>query len=164
MNVLKAAGGHVKLAVVMHKKSVSAEQGQSCWKTPAANYARPPMNPDSLKELIKAAVAFRDERDWAQFHNPKELAISLSIESAELLQLMQWHKGEELEKVIAEKHGHLKDELADVLFSVLLLANELKIDLGPAFLKSSRRPRRNIRWRRRRGVRRSIRSFNAMAS
>jgi len=93
------------------------------------------MNPDSLKELIKVAVAFRDERDWAQFHNPKELAISLSIESAEFLQLMQWHKGEELEKVIAEKHGHLKDELADVLFSVLLLANELKIDLGPAFLE-----------------------------
>jgi NTP pyrophosphatase (non-canonical NTP hydrolase) len=93
------------------------------------------MNPDSLADLIRAAVAFRDQRDWAQFHSPKELAISLAVESAELLQLMQWFKGEELERVIREKHDHLKDELADVLFSVLLLANELKVDLGQAFLE-----------------------------
>jgi len=93
------------------------------------------MNPDSLQELIRAAVAFRDQRDWAQFHSPKELAISLAVESAELLQLMQWYKGEELQRVITEKHAHLKDELADVLFSVLLLADELKIDLGQAFLE-----------------------------
>ena len=92
------------------------------------------MNPDSLADLIRAAVAFRDQRDWAQFHSPKELAISLAVESAELIQLMQWFKGEELDRVIREKHDHLKDELADVLFSVLLLANELKVDLGQAFL------------------------------
>ena len=91
-------------------------------------------NPDSVRDLIRAAVAFRDERDWAQFHNPKELAISLAVESAELIQLMQWFKGEELARVIRDKHDHLKDELADVLFSVLLLADELKIDLGHAFL------------------------------
>jgi NTP pyrophosphatase (non-canonical NTP hydrolase) len=93
------------------------------------------MNPDSLADLIRAAVAFRDQRDWAQFHSPKELAISLAVESAELIQLMQWFKGEELERVIHEKHAHLKDELADVLFSVLLLGNELKVDLGQAFLE-----------------------------
>ena len=92
------------------------------------------MNADSLADLIRAAVAFRDERDWAQFHSPKELAISLAVESAELIQLMQWFKGEELDRVIREKHDHLRDELADVLFSVLLLANELKVDLGQAFL------------------------------
>jgi NTP pyrophosphatase (non-canonical NTP hydrolase) len=92
------------------------------------------MNSDSLADLIRAAVAFRDQRDWAQFHSPKELAISLAVESAELIQLMQWFKGEELDRVIREKHDHLKDELADVLFSVLLLANELKVDLGQAFL------------------------------
>lgn len=92
-------------------------------------------DPDSLTELIKAAVAFRDERDWAQFHSPKELAISLAVESAELIQIMQWHKGEELTRVVREKHDHLRDELADVLFSVLLLADELKVDLGRAFLE-----------------------------
>ena len=93
------------------------------------------MNRDSIQELIGAAVAFRDERDWGQFHNPKELAISLCIESSELLQLMQWFKRDELKRVIEEKRGHLRDELADVLFSVLLLADELKIDLGEAFLE-----------------------------
>jgi NTP pyrophosphatase (non-canonical NTP hydrolase) len=92
------------------------------------------MSPDSLSELVKAAVAFRDQRDWAQFHNPKELAISLAVESAELIQLMQWYKGDELARVIEEKRDHLKDELADVFFSVLLLAAELKVDLGQAFL------------------------------
>ena len=92
------------------------------------------MNPDSLKDLITAAVAFRDQRDWAQFHSPKELAISLAVESAELIQLMQWYQGDELRRVIREKHAHLTDELADVLFSVLLLAAELKVDLGLAFL------------------------------
>jgi len=91
-------------------------------------------NPDSLRHLIQAAVAFRDARDWAQFHNPKELAVSLCIESAELLQLMQWHKGPDLQKVIQEKHPHLQDELADVLFSVLLMAHELNLDLGQSFL------------------------------
>lgn len=92
------------------------------------------MNADSVKDLIGAAVRFRDERDWAQFHNPKELAISLAIESSELLQLMQWYKGAELARVIEEKRDHLTDELADVLFSALLLADELKIDLGQSFL------------------------------
>jgi NTP pyrophosphatase (non-canonical NTP hydrolase) len=92
------------------------------------------MNADSLKDLIEAAVRFRDERDWAQFHSVKELAISLAVESAELLQLLQWFKGEELARVIDEKREHLKDELADVLFSVLLLASELNVDLGRAFL------------------------------
>ena len=91
-------------------------------------------DPDSLRDLIQAAVAFRDARDWAQFHNPKELAISLCIESAELLQLMQWHKGPDLQKVIEEKRPHLQDELADVLFSVLLLAHELNLNLGQSFL------------------------------
>ena len=91
-------------------------------------------NPDSVQDLIRAAVAFRDARDWAQFHSPKELAVSLAVESAELIQLMQWFKGAEHERVVRDKHDHLKDELADVLFSVLLLANELKVDLGQAFL------------------------------
>jgi dCTP diphosphatase len=93
------------------------------------------MNPDSVNDLVKAAVAFRDQRDWAQFHNAKELAISLAVESAELIQLMQWHKPQDLAQVIEQKHAHLRDELSDVLFSVLLLAHELKIDLGAAFLE-----------------------------
>lgn len=89
---------------------------------------------DSLRDLIGAAVAFRDQRDWAQFHTAKELAVSLVVESAELLQHLQWWKEPDLAAVVREKHPQLTDELGDVFFSVLLLAHELKIDLGAAFL------------------------------
>ena len=90
---------------------------------------------DSLRHLIQAAVQFRDQRDWAQFHTPKELAISLAVESAEMLQLLQWWKDKDLNRVIRQKRSQIQDELADVFFSVLLLADELKIDLGRAFLE-----------------------------
>ena len=94
------------------------------------------MNRDSIQELIGAAVAFRDERDWGQFHNPKELAISLCIESSELLQLMQWFKRDELKRVIEEKRGHLRDELADVLWVLLCIANQTGVDLTAALEKN----------------------------
>ena len=89
-------------------------------------------NADSLKDLIQAAVAFRDQRDWAQFHTPKELAISLCVESAELLSLMQWKTGADLDATVAAKRDQIQDELADVLHSVLLLASDLKVDLAAA--------------------------------
>ncbi len=77
-------------------------------------------------------MSHRDERDWAQFHTPRELAISLCVEAAELLALMQWKQGKQLEETLTAKDGKLRDELADVLHSLLLLANNLKIDLGTA--------------------------------
>jgi NTP pyrophosphatase (non-canonical NTP hydrolase) len=88
----------------------------------------------SLSELTAAVLRHRDERDWGQFHTPKELAISLCVESAELLSLMQWQSGEQLKQTVAAKHDKLKDELADVLHSVLLLASDLKIPLDDALL------------------------------
>lgn len=91
------------------------------------------MTDDSLKRLTGLALKFRQERDWAQFHTPKELAISLVVESAELLELMQWKQGNELKEHIAGKHQDIADELGDVLHSILLLAADLKIDLAHAF-------------------------------
>lgn len=88
---------------------------------------------DTLARLTRRVLAHRDERDWAQFHTPKELAISLTVESAELLALLQWHRpGEELDKAVVARREQIREELADVLHSVLLLANDLKIDLGEA--------------------------------
>lgn len=92
-----------------------------------------------IDELTAAVLKHRDERDWRQFHTPKELAISLCVESAELLSLMQWKSGTELERAVADKHERLRDELADVLHSVLLLASELKIALGDALLEKLRK-------------------------
>lgn len=74
-------------------------------------------------------ISFRDERDWAQFHNPKDLAISVSLEAAELLELFQW-SGEDLE--VAKKHDVLKEELADVLIYCILLADRTGVDIVQA--------------------------------
>ncbi len=85
-----------------------------------------------LADLTARVLRHRDERNWAQFHTPKELAISLVVEATELLALTQWKSPDEVQEAIATKHEKFKDELADVLHSVLLMANDLKIDLGEA--------------------------------
>jgi dCTP diphosphatase len=93
----------------------------------------PPTSPDPpLSALLARVLAHRDERDWAQFHTPKELAISLCVESAELLALMQWKTGEDLSAALAKNRKAVQDELADVLHSLLLLSNDLQIDLASA--------------------------------
>jgi NTP pyrophosphatase (non-canonical NTP hydrolase) len=89
----------------------------------------------SLLHLTRLALAFRDARDWRQFHTPKELAISLVVESAELLELMQWKQGAELASAIARQRQDVADEMGDCLHSLLLLAAELEIDLGQAFVE-----------------------------
>jgi NTP pyrophosphatase (non-canonical NTP hydrolase) len=80
-------------------------------------------------------LAFRHERDWKQFHNPKDQALSLTLEAAELLELMQWRNGREVEQHLAspEPRRCLQEELADVLGWVLLLAHDQRIDLSEAF-------------------------------
>lgn len=91
------------------------------------------MRNSTLADLTNLVLKFRADRDWNQFHTPKELAISLVVESAELLELMQWKQGQELDHALKKNREHLADELADCLHSILLLAHELKIDLSSAF-------------------------------
>lgn len=76
-----------------------------------------------MKEITAALVQFRNDRDWEQFHNPKDLALALSIESAELLELFLWKKENEanLDKV--------KEELADVFAYAFLLADKYQLDV-----------------------------------
>ncbi len=76
-----------------------------------------------LKDLEQLLVNFRDERDWKQFHNPKDLAVALSIEAGELLEAFLWKDAEDakIEKV--------KEELADVLAYALLLGHYYGLDL-----------------------------------
>ncbi len=89
----------------------------------------------TIADLTQMALNFRDTRDWKQFHTPKELAISLVVESAELLELMQWHQGQALAAQVKKKRADIADELGDVLHSILLLAAELDIDLANAFVE-----------------------------
>lgn len=76
-----------------------------------------------LEELIQKWIAFRDERDWAQFHNPKDLALGLSIEAAELNELFLWKKPEEADV------AKVREELADVFGFALLMAHHYGFDI-----------------------------------
>jgi dCTP diphosphatase len=97
------------------------------------------MSARTLAELSARVLRHRDERDWGQFHTPKELAVSLVVESAELLALMQWKTGEELKQTVVTKRAKIVDELADVLHSTLLLAADLDVDLAGALEEKLRK-------------------------
>ncbi len=90
------------------------------------------MGVSQLGELTQHLIKFRAERDWEKFHNPKDQALSLALEAAELLEHMQWKNGEELTAHLESVKPQVADELADVLGWVLLMAHDLKIDLDAA--------------------------------
>lgn len=76
-----------------------------------------------IKKITEKLIAFRDERDWAQFHNPKDLAIALNIETSELLEIFLWKEHENADK---EK---VKEELADVFAYAFLLAEKYELNV-----------------------------------
>ncbi|WP_179290044.1 nucleotide pyrophosphohydrolase [Niallia circulans] len=81
---------------------------------------------NGIKELTDKVIRFRDERNWKQFHNPKDLALSLSLEASELLENFQWKESDE---AILENKDKMEEELADVLIYSMLIANELELDI-----------------------------------
>ncbi len=85
-----------------------------------------------MEDVIEDIRRFRDERDWKQFHNPKDLAISISIEAAELLEEFQWKSEPDVEKHVAEKRDQISDEVADVAIYLFELADILGIDVKDA--------------------------------
>ena len=81
---------------------------------------------EMTQETITEVLKFRDDRDWKQFHNPKDLAISISLEAAELLEVFQWSA----EDVNCEgKLDKIREELADVLNYCILMADACELDL-----------------------------------
>lgn len=88
---------------------------------------------NELERLQKLMIAFRDERDWAQYHNLKDLAVALSLEAAEVLELFLWKQGDGVATVAQEKRQELQDELADTMAVLLLMAHEAGINLSEAF-------------------------------
>jgi len=84
-------------------------------------------------ELQQTLIRFRDERDWAQFHNAKDLALALSIEASELNELFLWKNADEANK---EK---IKDELADVIGYALLIAEKYNLDVNEIVLEKIRK-------------------------
>ncbi len=88
-----------------------------------------------IKNLTKKIVKFNKARNWGQFHNPKDLALSLSLEASEVLEHFQWKSKKEIEKYVKTDKEHIGEELADVFYWVLLMSYYLKIDLLKALGK-----------------------------
>ena len=90
------------------------------------------MEMNNFQENSDRIISFRDERDWKQFHNPKDMAISLVLESTELLEHFQWKNEAEISEHLDAKRSEVADELSDVLYWVILMANDLDINLNKA--------------------------------
>jgi dCTP diphosphatase len=88
-----------------------------------------------VREIIEKIKKFRDERDWMQFHDPKNMSISIIIEAAELLEHFQWKTKEEVKKYVEENREDIRDEIADVALYLFELADNLGIDLLNAMEK-----------------------------
>lgn len=88
-----------------------------------------------IKDLTNKLLEFRRERDWEQFHNPKDMALSLVLESTEVLEHFQWKNGIILDEYIKNHKEDLGEELADVLNWVLLISHDLDIDIYEAMEK-----------------------------
>ncbi len=86
-----------------------------------------------INQLTNRILSFINERDWNQFHNPKDLALSLVLESAEVMEHFQWKNNEEMQEYVKLNKGQIGEELADVLYWVLLMSHDLDIDIVKAF-------------------------------
>ena len=89
---------------------------------------------DSIASITERIRHFRDERDWLQFHNPKDLAAAIAIEAAELQELFLWKDPAATEAVAGEKRDALADEIADVAVYLFELADNLGFQLGEIVL------------------------------
>lgn len=88
---------------------------------------------NELNEIMESILKFRNERDWEKFHNAKDLAICLNIESSELLECFLWKSENEI------SIENVKDELADVFYSAFLMANKFNIDIKELVLGKLKR-------------------------
>jgi NTP pyrophosphatase (non-canonical NTP hydrolase) len=87
-----------------------------------------------IKELTEIILKFRNARDWARHHKPKDMAISLSLEASELLEHFQFKDEAAIAKHLESSKSEVADELSDVLYWVLLMSHDFGIDVKSAFL------------------------------
>lgn len=92
-------------------------------------------NQGRLSSLSQRVADFVAQRQWEVFHNPKDLAIALSVEASELLELFQWRSREEVAEALPDIRGTISEELADVFIYGISMANSLSIDLEEAILQ-----------------------------
>ncbi|WP_141528004.1 nucleotide pyrophosphohydrolase [Bacillus sp. AFS023182] len=85
-----------------------------------------------LKKVYEKILEFRDQRDWKQYHDEKDLAISISLEANELLENFQWRSSEE---ALARSRQNIKEEMADVFIYLIQMADKMEVDLEEEVLK-----------------------------
>lgn len=105
-----------------------------------------------IKDLQKKVIEFRDRRDWAKYHNPKDLAISLSLETAELLEIFQWKSLDEVDALKANEMSlqQIEEEIGDILIYSLTLTYEYNLDpseiiLNKLYVNEKRYPADKVR-------------------
>ncbi len=86
----------------------------------------------TIAALTSEIRAFRDARDWRQFHNPKELAVAITAEAGELLQHFVWQNPEQSERRVVDRRAEIESEIADVAILLFELADNCGIDLAAA--------------------------------
>lgn len=90
---------------------------------------------------MKKVNEYRDERDWRQFHNEKDLALSISLEASELLELFQWKSSEE---AVQTKRSEIEDELADVMIYSMMLSSNLVLNVEEIILNKLKKTMKSI--------------------
>lgn len=88
-----------------------------------------------IQRLTEIITRFRNARDWKQFHNPKDIAMSLVLEASEVMEHFQWKGDDEIRNYIKTHKKEIGEELADVLYWVLLISHDLEIDIKKAFIR-----------------------------
>ena len=96
----------------------------------------------NYKKVKKEIKRFVDERDWEQFHTPKNLSMALSVEASELLEIFQWQKADEYKKANKKQKEMIKDEIADIFYYLVRISDKLDIDIEKAFIKKMKKNRK----------------------
>ena len=88
----------------------------------------------TIEEITARICAFRDARDWMQFHNPKELAVAIAAEAGELMQPFVWKSHEQSDAIMVNKHEEIREEVADVAMLLFEFAHNTGISIEEAIL------------------------------
>lgn len=107
---------------------------------------------DSIKDLQSLVIKFRDQRNWKQYHNPKDFAISLVLEAAELIEHFQWKSPEELEAYVKNNKEKIGEEIADVLYVLLIMSYDFGIDIEKTFRKKMKQNAKKYPVRKSKGL------------
>ena len=99
----------------------------------------------TLHEIQQALRTFNQERDWEQYHSPRNLAMALSVEAAELLELYLWSRDEGPQPPIKTREARVEEEVADVLVCLLNLGNRCGIDIAAAVERKIRKNDKELR-------------------